>query len=251
VIVFLTFSIDAQGGAYADEQVLNDIHSASNAPLFGAFSPWLGHGIVGGSMMSLGDLARSTADVAARILDGESPASLRVAPQIAGQPMFDGRELRRWRIPESRLPRGSVVRFRPPSLWSEHKLAVLAAIAALLLQSLLITRLLYEHRARRRAQLDSRRNLTLAADANRRETIGADHLDRTRARAAAQCDHAQRPGASDHGHRQRGGTRHDRGDPGRYPGRSRPRHTRHRSASDNAPQPSTAEEADRRSLRDR
>ena len=172
-IVFLTFSIDAQGGAYADEQVLNEIHSRSNAPLFGAFSPWFGHGIVGGSMMSLGDLARSTGDVAARILDGESPASLRVAPQIAGQPMFDWGELQRWGIPESRLPPGSVVEFRPPSLWSEHKLAVLTAIAALLLQSLLITRLLYEHRARHRAELDSRRNLALAADANRRETISA------------------------------------------------------------------------------
>jgi len=172
-IVFITFSVDAQGGAYADEQVLNDIRSRANAPLFGAFSPWFGHGIVGGSMMYLGDLARSTADVAARILDGESPASLRVAPQIAGQPMFDGRELRRWGIPESRLPPGSVVQFRPPSLWSEHKLAVLTAIAALLLQSVLITRLLYEHRARQRAELDSRRNLALAADANRRETISA------------------------------------------------------------------------------
>ena len=60
-----------------------------------------------------------------------------------------------------------------PSLWSEHKLAVLTAIAALLLQSLLITRLLYEHRARHRAELDSRRNLALAADANRRETMSA------------------------------------------------------------------------------
>jgi hypothetical protein len=66
--------------------------------------------------------------------------------------MFDWRELRRWRIPESRLPDGSVVKFRAPSLWGEYKRTVLAAIGALLLQSLLIARLLYERRARQRAR---------------------------------------------------------------------------------------------------
>ena len=34
-----------------------------------------------------------------------------------GQPIFDWRELQRWGIPESRLPAGSVVRYRAPSLW--------------------------------------------------------------------------------------------------------------------------------------
>jgi hypothetical protein len=87
--------------------------------------------------------------------------------------MFDWRELRRWHIPESRLPAGSVVQFRPPSLWGEYKRTALAAIGALLFQSLLITLLLYERRARQRAEIDSRRNLALAADANRRETISA------------------------------------------------------------------------------
>ncbi len=48
-IFYLTFGTDAQGGAYADEQVLADLHATANAPLFGALSPLLGHGIVGGT----------------------------------------------------------------------------------------------------------------------------------------------------------------------------------------------------------
>jgi len=172
-IVYLSFASDAQGGAYADEQVFDDLHATANAPLFGGLSPLFGHGIVGGSMISIGDLARNTADVASRILSGEPAASLRIPPLMAGQPMFDWRELERWGIPESRLPPGSVVQFRRPSLWAEYKFTVLAAVAVLVLQSLLITRLLYEHRARQRAEIESRRNLALAADANRRETISA------------------------------------------------------------------------------
>ena len=90
-----------------------------------------------------------------------------------GQPIFDWRELQRWGIPESRLPPGSVVRYRAPSLWSEYRGTVLSAVGALAVQSLLIVGLLYQRRARQRAEIDSRRNLALAADASRRQTMSA------------------------------------------------------------------------------
>ncbi len=172
-IMYLAFGTDVQGGAYADEQVLAELHAKANAPLFGAFTPMLGSGIVGGSLMSIEDVARNTASVANRILRGEPLASLGVPPQTAGQPIFDWRELQRWRIPETRLPRGSVVQFRAPSAWDEHRSGILSAIGVLALQSLLIAWLLYERRGRRRAETESRRNFVLAADANRRETISA------------------------------------------------------------------------------
>ena len=172
-IVYLSFGTDVTGAAYADEQVLAQLHATANAPLFGRHTPLLGHGIVGGTMLSVGDLGSSAAAVASRILKGEPPGSLKVPPLSAGPKMFDWRELQRWGIPESRLPAGSVVTFRGPSLWAEYRLPVLTAVAALVLQWLLISWLLYERRARRRAELESRRNLSLAADANRRETISA------------------------------------------------------------------------------
>ena len=172
-IVYLAFGTDALGGAYADEQVIADLRATANAPMFGSQSSMLGYGIVGGSMLPIDSLARNTADVAGRILNGEPPGSIRVPPQTAGQPMFDWRELRRWGIPESRLPPGSVVRYRGPTLWGEYKLTVLAALGAMVLQALLIARLLHERRARHRAELDSRRNLGLPADANRRATMAA------------------------------------------------------------------------------
>jgi len=172
-IVYLSFGTDAKGGAYADAQVLAELHAKANAPLFAGLSPLLGHGIVGGSMLSIEDLARNTADAASRILNGEPPGSVRVPTLDVVLPSFDARELQRWGIPESRLPPGSAVQFRSPSLWDEYKLSVLAAIALLAFESILILRLLYERRARRRAEVESRKNLTLAADANRRETMSA------------------------------------------------------------------------------
>ena len=172
-IVYLVFGTDALGGAYADEQVLAELHAKANAPLFASHTPLLGYGIVGGSLMNIANLAHNTGDVASRILNGEPAGSIRVPPQSPGPHMFDWRELQRWRIPETRLPPGSVVQFRGPSLWDEYQPEVLTAVGVLLLQALMIAWLMHERRARQRAEIDSRRNLALAADINRRETISA------------------------------------------------------------------------------
>jgi signal transduction histidine kinase len=172
-IVYVSFGADAQGGAYADERVLVELHRTANAPMFASHSPLLGRGIVGGMLQSIGDLSRSTADVATRILNGAPLGSIQDPPPPPTQPMFDWRELQRWGIAESRLPAGSVVRYRSPTLWQEHKVTVLGSLGALVIQSVLIGGLLYERRARRQAESDSRRNLALAADASRRQTMSA------------------------------------------------------------------------------
>src|SRR4029077_20714440 len=98
-------------------------------------------------------------NAAARLLNGAAPASIRIPRQLPGPPVFDWRELERWDIPESRLPAGSIVRYRPPTLWRAHRRTVLTATGVLAIQSLLIAGLLYQRRARRRAESDSRGGL--------------------------------------------------------------------------------------------
>jgi len=173
VIFYFTFGTDALGGAYADERVLADLHAAANAPIFGVQSVYMGTGVVGGAMSSLDQLSRTAADAAVRLLNGEPPGSIKVPPQTPGQATFDWRELQRWRIPESRLPANSAVLYRPPSLWLEYRATVLTALAVMAVQFLLISGLLYERRARQRAERESRTNLALAADASRRATMSA------------------------------------------------------------------------------
>jgi signal transduction histidine kinase len=66
--------------------------------------------------------------------------------------MFDGRQLDRWGLREDRLPPGSRVLFREPTLWTEHRGAVVATVLALLVQAALIAALVVQARHRRRAQ---------------------------------------------------------------------------------------------------
>jgi signal transduction histidine kinase len=173
VIFYVTFGVDAAGAAYSDERVFAALHATANAPVFAVHSVYMGLGIVGGSLLPIDDLSRETADVAFRLLNGAPPGSVRVRPLPPGQPTFDWRELQRWGIAESRLPAGSVVLYRTPSIWQQHKVALLSVAGALVIQSLLIAGLLYQRRARHRAETDSRANLALAADASRRLTMSA------------------------------------------------------------------------------
>jgi signal transduction histidine kinase len=65
------------------------------------------------------------------------------------------------------------VRYRAPSLWEQYRGALLSTAGVLAVQSFLIVGLLYQRRARRRAEIESRNNLALAADVSRRQTISA------------------------------------------------------------------------------
>ena len=172
-ILYFSGGTFADGGWQSEERAFKELSQRASAPLFGVHRVWLGMGIVGGNLLVTEDLGAVAAASTVRILKGESPATITVASRTQGPPAFDARQLGKWRIDEARLPPGSVVPFRDPSLWQDYRREVLAAAAALMLQSVLIAGLVYQRHARRRAEAQSRKNLALAADVNRRATVSA------------------------------------------------------------------------------
>jgi len=58
------------------------------------------------------------------VLAGESPGRIKTPTQRTGQPTYDARELRRWKIDEGDLPPASVVLFREPTIWQRNQRAV-------------------------------------------------------------------------------------------------------------------------------
>ena len=147
-----TYEVDADGATYSTDRVLADLRARANAPIFGMESVELGRGALGGRLIDLDALARTTADIALRILDGTAPSSIKVAPQRPGPPVFDSRELQRWGISDDRLPPGSTVLFREQGVWERYKWPIVGSVAALIAQSLLITGLLVSRVKRRRAE---------------------------------------------------------------------------------------------------
>ena len=118
-------------------------------------------------MLSAKELASRTATVAVRLLQGEAPDGIKSPALGLSAPVFDWRELQRWGISERDLPSGSRVEFRESTLWERYRLQLIAVGIALIVQTLLIILLSYEHRRRRFAEAQSVARLSELAQMNR------------------------------------------------------------------------------------
>ena len=164
--------VDAAGVVYEGDGPLKRLHAVANAPIFSYDKSFFGSGIVGGPLLLVADSSRETAAVAVRILGGEKPGEISTPPVQFASPLFDWREMQRWGISENRLPPGSKILFRNPTALEQYRAYVLAVIAAILIQSALISWLLYEHRRRRKAEVEARQRMSELAHMNRHATVG-------------------------------------------------------------------------------
>jgi signal transduction histidine kinase len=164
--------VDAAGIVHEEGKALTRLHAVANAPIFSYTDAFFGREIVGGPHVPVLEAGRQVAAVGIRILGGERPATIEVSPIGMGTPKFDWRELKRWEISESRLPPGSEVYFRSPSVWEQYRYHISMVVAAILIQALIIAWLLYEHRRRHTAELLTRSAMAELQNVNKLAAAG-------------------------------------------------------------------------------
>ena len=165
-------NVDAAGVVHHDDRGLTRLHAVANAPIFSFTDAFFGGEVVGGPMNSVVEGSRLTVAVAVRVLGGEKAGDIKIPPIGFATPKFDWREMQRWGISESRLPPGSEIHFRSPNAWEQYRWQIIAVTAALLLQMLLITALVYERRHRQLAEVETRHRMDELAHMNRHATVG-------------------------------------------------------------------------------
>jgi C4-dicarboxylate-specific signal transduction histidine kinase len=168
IILFGDLLVDGDGIPQTGDEALANLHAVANVPIFGVHDYQLGHGIVGGPLIAVHELARQSASVAARILKGEPPASFRPPPMGPSVPTYDWRELQRWNIGEEQLQAGSKIMYRTLTSWERHRVMLLTAVSLVVVQAMLITGLALNLRRRRKAERslsESEERMKLAADA--------------------------------------------------------------------------------------
>ena len=156
IVLYLSFSDDGAGHTYSPADIAKRIAAASAAPVYGVLETYLGQGIVGGAFPTFEAHGKVAGQVALRVLAGEKPENIAVQSSPLAVAIVDWRELGRWGISESRLPAGSVVRFRSPSVWEQYRWYIIAALAIITVQGALIVGLLLHRRQRRRAEAELR-----------------------------------------------------------------------------------------------
>ena len=143
---------DADGTRFIDaSQSVPMIASAARAPVFIVDDVDLGKGTVGGSLVSFAAIGQLVAEMTVRILNGEKPQDIPIV-KSGNVYTFDWRALRRWGLKESRLPPGSVVLNRQPTVWELYWRYIIGSIVLLLFQTLLIFGLLRQRARRRTAE---------------------------------------------------------------------------------------------------
>jgi signal transduction histidine kinase len=171
-IVFgVSFFRDGTGRSIRGTDAIRMLAEWSHAPIFSTHAQMLGLGVVGGWETDYREVGRETGQQLSAVLKAAKGAPL-PAPRVAPvRPVVDARQLARWGIPESRLPRGTEVLFREVAVWRRYFWPIAAVLGALLLESALIGFLLLERRRRHLAEAEARANQERIAHINRVGTV--------------------------------------------------------------------------------
>lgn len=118
-LVLLTDVIeDERSGVLSFSESCQRIRQHCQVPLYGLWDFYLGHGIVGGKLLSGRDQGLMAAQLALRILSGESAGEIPVLERDSGKFMFDDKELRRFAVSQSALPAESEVINLVPTVYT-------------------------------------------------------------------------------------------------------------------------------------
>jgi PAS domain S-box-containing protein len=152
IILLLIYSQDVNGRNYTSNALPQQLNQVSTAPIFSLLDSALGHGIVGGSLINFERIGAKAGELVLDVLSGTPttksiPGFLDVPPV----PMFDWRQLRRWNLSESALPKGSIVVNREFTFW-DLKYYIIGALVFIMAQAFLIAGLLLQRRRKRSAE---------------------------------------------------------------------------------------------------
>src|SRR5579863_3337444 len=145
IVIYTSLTHDEKGQPLIPAEVVPKIVAASAAPVYVMSDTFMGSGAVGGYVASFAEVGKTGGELALRMLAGEHPQDVVVQNVY----LFDWRQLRRWKIPESALPAGSVVLFRPPGLWESYKQHIAGTVIVCLMAVLLLS-LLWQRANRRK-----------------------------------------------------------------------------------------------------
>ena len=142
---------DDRGNFLPGPPTANAVRAVSAMPVYSAWSFFLGHGIVGGKLVSGEEQGIAVAGLIKRLLAG---ALMTTLPRVIESPnryQFDYRELERFKIKESLLPEGSEIINQPPSIYQTHPSLLVSVVGLLVVLLIIIVLLIVFMRLKRRA----------------------------------------------------------------------------------------------------
>jgi PAS domain S-box-containing protein len=153
ILVILPIFQDGGGVSRIPAMAAADVARASSAPSYAPIETFMGiTGIVGGYMDTFEASGSATAKLAIEVL-GRKGATV-LPPPITTPHNFvvDARQLQRWGLSQNRLPAGTELMFKEPTLWEQYRNLVLIAVGVFALLVACLVALSLQVLKRRRAE---------------------------------------------------------------------------------------------------
>ena len=174
---------------YTDE-VGRRVARASPVPVYSSSELMFDAGLVGGVVRSSQETGGRVGELAARVLGGTRAQDIPFA-RVEGAPVVDWRELQRWHIPVSRVPDGTRIMFREPTVWQRYRFYIVSATLLLAAQAALIGALLVQRTQRMQAVKELQRSYSRVRDLGAR-LLRAQEDERSRIARELHDDVSQR-----------------------------------------------------------
>ncbi len=120
-LFFIPFFHNVGGQFMSASEVLEAVAQVTDLPIYSNWEFLLGHGMVGGRLLSGHLHGRITAEMALRILEGESPSTIPVISEVVDRYMFDYQVLMQRDISRRQVPAGSLFINEPEAFYELDK----------------------------------------------------------------------------------------------------------------------------------
>lgn len=152
IVLFASFTKDADGRSFFPNSLLAEVARKANAPTYINSEDVLNTGAVGGNLISFTAWGRETGKLATRILSGERADAIPFVTFASRTPTVDARQLERWNIRLAQVPAGTIVLNRVPSAWETYRWSIVAGSLLLAAVGSLITMWLLNRKRRLMAE---------------------------------------------------------------------------------------------------
>jgi diguanylate cyclase (GGDEF)-like protein len=153
LILYAVFTRDYTGKFFEHDEGLPLIAAKAKVPIYGLWDSHLGFGIVGGKLLNGFDQGKAAGEIAANIiLKGTNIGGIPVVMSSPTRYMFDYKQMDRFGVSTSQLPKDSVVMNKPPDVYRVSAWLVIGIIVVLVLMAGSVLMLLIGARQRKSAQ---------------------------------------------------------------------------------------------------
>ena len=121
ILYFIPFYQDIGGKFYSAEELLHEVYSKTDYPLYIGWEFLLGYGAVGGKVLSGEAQGRSAARMALQVMRGTPVSDIPVVSDAGAYFAFDYNVLKKLGIPEESLPEGSRIINQPAAFYEVSK----------------------------------------------------------------------------------------------------------------------------------